>query len=83
MTMLLLKECLIKQRTSRTAGTLDNIKLKEVLWKNGDFKEIANAVELISGDYETISSNALQGAKQFTWNKIVKKYIDIFGSINS
>lgn len=49
--------------------------------KYDDYKEMAEKIDLIVKDYEKISKNCVQNAKNFNWNDIALKYIEIYKSI--
>lgn len=46
-----------------------------------DNKDIAEKIELIIENYKNISINCINNTKQFDWNKISKKYIDLFKNV--
>lgn len=45
-------------------------------------EEVAEAIEKIAENYETISSNAINGYKKFSWNIIADKYMKLYDSLN-
>lgn len=47
----------------------------------GDEIEIANRVEAILSDYERISRNCIKHSREFDWNYIADKYLDIYKCI--
>lgn len=47
----------------------------------GDSKDIAKKIELIVGNYEQISRNALEAYKQFNWKILSEKYQSIYSKL--